>query len=112
MRWRALFLAIAAATFVGWTQQAPAQITDGGPPLETGSVVTLNLKTTLEKGLRARRPSEFAFIALVVERVEDGTLPLSVVKSTFGWARKKVRFPYIYFEQAMRVRAQRLGIEL
>jgi hypothetical protein len=110
LAWYGIVLLVYLSLLSGST--TAQSITDGGPTLETGSVVTLDLKTTLEKGLRARRPSEFEFIAVVVARVEDGTLPLSVVKSTFGWSRKKIRYPMVYFEQAMRVRAKRLGVEL
>ena len=71
-----------------------------------------NLKTTLEKGLKARRPEEFAFIALVVAKVEERTLPRPLVESTFLWARGKRPFPTVYFERGLRVRAKRLGIAL
>ena len=58
---------------------------------DTGTATVPTLKDKLEKGLKARLPSEFAFIANVVSKVNDGTLPLSLVDSTFLWARKKPR---------------------
>ncbi len=70
------------------------------------------LKDTLEKGLKARRPEEFSFIATVVEKVNDGAIPLSLVDSTFLWARKRESHPFQYFQQAIRVRAQKIGVEL
>jgi hypothetical protein len=73
---------------------------------------TLSLKETLEKTLRARRPEEFAFIDLVIEKVDDGTLPRSLVESTFQWARKKPRHAFQYFEFALRTRAKGIGVEL
>ena len=72
-----------------------------------------DLRDQLEKGLRARRPEEFRFIQRVVEMVNQGQLPLGLVKSTFQWARKKAdvkRYPYQYFERGLRLRAAKLGI--
>ncbi len=70
----------------------------------------LTLKEVLEKGLRARRPSEFAFIARVVEMVEDGKLPRDLVEGTFNWARKKKPYPFPYFERGLKQRAAKIGI--
>jgi hypothetical protein len=85
------------------------QVASGSDPVAPGGP---DLKTTLEKGLRARRPVEFAFIAQVMELVDDGTLPRSVVESTFLWARKKRPYPYPFFEQGLKERAKKLGISL
>ena len=74
-----------------------------------------DLKFQLEKGLRARRPKEFQFVDLVVKMVRNDTLPLAMVKSTFLWARKKAdstRYPFPYFERALRVRATKQGIKI
>jgi len=79
------------------------------------AVDAIGLKSQLEKGLRARRPQEFAFVAVVVEMVENETLPLDLVKGTFLWARKKAlttRYPFPYFERALRERAGKLGIKI
>jgi len=72
------------------------------------------LQERLENDLKARRPSEFAFIALVVDLVEKDVLPLRIVESSFLWARKqpKGKRPFQYFEFALREQARRLGIEL
>ena len=66
----------------------------------------------MEFGLKARRPREFAFIALVVKMVDEGVLPLSLVQSTFDWARRKEPYPMVYFERALRIRADRKGIQI
>ena len=74
-----------------------------------------DLKQQLEKGLRARRPEEFKFVELVVKMVANDTLPLPMVKGTFLWARKKAmttRYPFPYFERALRVRAAKKGIKI
>ncbi|MGB6045537.1 MAG: hypothetical protein WBF93_20455 [Pirellulales bacterium] len=71
-----------------------------------------SLKDTLENGLRARRPEEFAFIGTVVELVEQGTLPRRLVESTFMWAQRQHALPFPYFELGLRTRAKRIGISL
>ena len=71
-----------------------------------------SLRERLEKGLKARRPKEFAFIATVATRVEEGTLPRSLVDATFFWARNKRPYPYPYFEEALKQRAKKLGLAI
>ena len=71
------------------------------------------LKDQLKNGLRVSRPGDLAFIDKVVEQVEQGRLPVSLVKSTFQWARNKTtRYPFPYFAKALRLRAGKLGIKL
>jgi hypothetical protein len=70
------------------------------------------LQERLEKGLKARRPSEFAFLADVARRVEEGTLPRNLVDSTFFWARNKRPYPYTYFERGLKERAKKLGLTI
>ena len=77
-----------------------------------GKAASASLKKTLEAGLKARRPQEFAFLATVAQKVEDGALPRSLVESTFFWARRQGRYPFVYFESGLRSRAKRLGIVL
>jgi len=93
-------LGIGFATNNAWGQGG--SIAPGGP----------DLQTTLEKGLKARRPVEFQFIAQVVELVDNGTLPSSVVITTFLWARRHRPFPFPYFEFGLRNQATQLGIAL
>ncbi len=83
-----------------------------GRAADMGTSTTPKLKDTLEKGLKARLPSEFAFIREVVDKVDDGTLPRSVVESTFLWARRKPQHPFEYFQQGLKVRAEKLGVSL
>ena len=73
----------------------------------------ITLKQALEKGLKARRPSEFAFIRLVIEKVEQGKLPRKLVERTFLWARdNKQPYPMPYFEKALQLQAKKLGVLL
>jgi hypothetical protein len=73
----------------------------------------VSLRETLEKGLRARLPEEFEYIDRVVTLVDQGVLPLSLVLSTFKWARKQHQvYPFVYFKLGLRERAGKLGIPL
>jgi len=73
----------------------------------------ISLKQALEKGLKARRPSEFKFIQLVIKKVEEGKLPVKMVERTFLWARRQQQeFPMPYFEKAMQIQAKKLGVDL
>ena len=80
-----------------------------------GAVIIPNLQDTLEKGLKARLPQDFAFIEHVVEMVNDGELPVTLVTSTFQWVRtNRGNKVYLvpYFEQALKFRAAKLGISI
>jgi hypothetical protein len=78
----------------------------------SGGVIVVTLKQQLETGLLARTPDEQAFVAKVVALVDSGDLPVSLVQSTFLWARRKKPFPMPYFERALRLRANAVGIDL
>jgi hypothetical protein len=81
-------------------------------PITGGGVTGLDLKTQLEKGLKARRPVEFEYIAQINSMVEDGSLPRSLVTSTFGWARHKPTRQLQYFQFALQARAKNLNVKL
>jgi hypothetical protein len=82
------------------------------PALTGGGVSDLDLQSQLEKGLKARRPVEFAYIRQIVGLVESGKLPRSLVTSTFGRARQKPDRPLQYFQFALQARTKGLGIKL
>jgi hypothetical protein len=72
-----------------------------------------SLSDTLKSVLRARRPEEFAFIARVVDLVEQGQLPYDTVLAVMKYATgKRARIPYPYFEQGIRIKAAELGVEI
>lgn len=107
-RRRLLMLGFVAVT--GLFRVATAIGGSTGPSEPRLNAKSVDLQEMLEKGLRARRPTEFAFIGRVVDQVEAGTLPLDLVRGTFDWARRKRPYPYPYFERALQVRAARLGL--
>jgi hypothetical protein len=72
-----------------------------------------NLDETLKFGLKCRLPSEFAFVDLVVLKVNQGQLPRDLVLSQFDWARQqRADIPFPYFQFGMRKRAAKLGVDL
>jgi hypothetical protein len=81
---------------------------------------SVSLRDRLVVGLQARLKSELEFVELVALRVETGQLPQRLVDETFFWSRQRaavgrqgrVRRPIIFFQPAMRLRAQRLDVEL
>jgi hypothetical protein len=105
---RSLLSAIASLFCFGIPDASAQEQTKPG----LGAAAAATLKKTLEAGLKARRPQEFAFLALVAAKVEDGTLPRSLVESTFFWARRQGRYPFVYFEAGLRARARRIGVRL
>ncbi len=106
----AMLFILSAAT---WLLSSNTALAASPPkPIDDGGVSKLDLKTQLEKGLKARRPVEFAYIAQIVKLVEDGDLPRSLVTSTFGWARKKQNRQLQYFQFALQARAKHLDVRL
>ena len=82
------------------------------PPVGSG-LSTLTFKQQLEKGLKARRPSDFAFIETVVANIDSGAISQKMVNETFGYARSKSpTYPFIYFQFTIRKRAAKLGVTL
>jgi hypothetical protein len=90
----------------------PCVLADNPPPIADGGVTGLDLKTQLEKGLRARRPVEFEYIDEIVKLVAKGDLPRSLVASTFGWARRQPTRQLQYFQFALQARARNLDVAL
>lgn len=78
------------------------------------------LRERLTFGLLARRPSELAFLDGVIFAVEQGRLSEKLVDRTFFWARRRaptyageyIRRPIIYFQPALQVQADKLGVDL
>jgi hypothetical protein len=78
------------------------------------------LRDRLVVGLQARLKSEVAFVDAVVANVLNGHLPQEQVDQTFFWARQRAALardgriyrPIIFFQPAMRARAQLLHVSL
>jgi hypothetical protein len=71
-------------------------------------------------GLKAKLPSELAFIDSVVVAVEEGRLPSRLVDQTYFWARTRSgnslygrpNRPIIYFIPALQARLKKLHINV
>lgn len=71
------------------------------------------LQQTLRAGLKCRRPEEFDYIDTVAALVENGKLPRDLTLSIFDYARRKrPKFPYPWFRQAMDIKAAELGVTI
>ena len=88
-----------------WMIQTSGQIS------EAQAVKVPNLKQTLTSGLKARRTKEHEFISKVVVLVNNDTLPLKMVMTSFKWARAKDdKIPFIYWENALRKQAKKIKV--
>jgi len=76
-----------------------------------GEVVSL--EDQLKTGLRPRLPQESEFLEDVARAVDTGRLPRKLVNSTFVWAvRRRQTYPFPAFERALRMQAEKLGVDL
>lgn len=67
----------------------------------------------LKAGLRVQLPRDVAFCEGVDRLVREGRLPAQVVDGTYAWAVNRGRtYPFPAFEQALRIKAARLGVDL
>jgi hypothetical protein len=118
-------LLLAAAIAGGlWSSGAIGQVrspTSGRPtmrPLDPEHPQTY--REVLVFGLRARLPSELAFIDSVVDSVEEGRLPPRLVDQTYFWARTRsgnslygrTNRPIVYFIPALEARIKRLRLNV
>jgi len=102
-----------AALMAGGIVIRGARIAHTAPPVLGSGISGLTYKQELEKGLKARRPTDFKFISSVVTKIENGQIPQTVVNETFDYARRQSnQYPFIYFQFAIRKRAQKLGVAL
>ncbi len=103
-----LFLGLSFVACLNRSAVAADTITESPAASRPYAIEVVTLKDQLEKGLKARRPVEFAFVATVVGMVKEGQLSTELVLSTFHWARKQRkyrRYIFPYFEAALRKRA-------
>ena len=100
----------------GLTGLAGLIAVDANPfdPMQLDAADIAPLVDQLKAGLKARKPSEHLFIERVGKMVEERVLPVSMVLGIFSYARKKhSRYPFPYFQQALRIRAEKeFGLNL
>jgi hypothetical protein len=91
-------------------EAAQAQLVPSAPP--TGTQIA-ELDDYLINKLRATLPEQKTFIKLVVKKVDDGKLDQKVVFAMQRYAqRRHARFPFPFFERAIRFQAGRVGVSL
>ena len=72
-----------------------------------------SLEDRLNSGLKSRRPEEFTFVGTVAQRVQTGQIPEALVLQTMQWSlRKNPKFPFFYFQFAVKKQATALGVTL
>ena len=72
-----------------------------------------NLEETLKFSLKCRRPEEFAFVTLVVQKVQQKRITRELVLSTLQWAvDRRPEFPFPYFQAGIKKRAAAIGVQL
>lgn len=76
----------------------------GIPPAQATEKLT---SEKIKAGLRTTTVEEEGYVDKVLEMVDKGTIPYSLVESTFQWARKKPRYKFQYFKHAMELRIAR-----
>ena len=75
--------------------------------------LAVELAERLKTGLRVQAPADVAFCDAVARSVQEGRLPAKVVDATYLWAVNRGRkYPFPAFEQALRIKAARLGAAL
>ena len=107
-----LLAASVAGMLSAATLEIQARADDVAPATEDGKTA-VTLESRLTTGLKARRPEDVEFVERVAEMVRTGQLPAKVVDSTFLWAiRRRQSYPFPAFQKALRIQADRLGIEI
>ena len=63
--------------------------------------------------LKTRTDQEKLFIAQLVDNMQQGTVPIKLVSTSFKWVQQKrplSNYPFIYFEKVLRLQADRIGV--
>lgn len=121
--WTLLFTSIAVLSGL-WSSGAIGQVNPTLPgkstmrPLDPQHPETY--REVLIFGLKAKLPTELAFIDSVVVAVEEGRLPSRLVDQTYFWARTRSgnslygrpNRPIIYFIPALQARLKKLHINV
>jgi hypothetical protein len=105
---RLLVGCLAALGVVGTTMAADPPASGAG-----GLQKSFDLQKQLETGLKARRPADFVYIKKIVNKVENGTLPRTLVDKAFLWARGQgSRAPIVHFQFALKELAKKANVTL
>ena len=93
---------------------ATALAQDGLDLNEAERMLELNmvdLRDQLYAGLRLTTQDQKHFIQRVLSAVEQNRIPRAMVNVVYVWSKEKnARYPFIYFQIAIRVLAERRGV--
>lgn len=77
------------------------------------SMNMVDLEDQLVKGLRLTTASQKQYIGTILQAVRQERIPRSMVNVVFVWARQKnPKYPFPYFQIAIRTLAKRRGVAL
>lgn len=108
---RSLFAGLIGMPFIGRSKAQEGNSINSAERLSEQNVV--RLEDQLKNGLRVTRPTQQAFIRVVVNFVETGRLPRAMVTLVYNWAIKRnPKVPFPYFQFALRALSRRRGINL
>ena len=99
-------------------ENLPRPVTPADRLKEGGRQV--DLYYMLRVGLKAKTKADFEYIDEVVEKVQQGKLPVDMVQSSFLYARYRYRThpgshklrPMVYFQPSLTARAKKIGVIL
>ena len=63
--------------------------------------------------LKTRTDQEKLFVAQLVGNMQQGTVPIKLVSTSYTWVQKNrplSNYPFIYFEKVLRLQADRIGV--
>lgn len=74
---------------------------------------TVPLIDQLRMGLRCTTTSQVSFLELVVQKVDRGELPQTMVNIVYKWSiERNAKYPFPYFQLAMKDLARRRNVSL
>ena len=73
----------------------------------------IQLRAQLQSGLRLTSRAQNDYLNVIISAVESGQIPRAMVNVVFVWAIKRnPKYPFPYFQAALRILASRRGIQL
>jgi hypothetical protein len=107
---RRIVLAIAIVVTIS-AGSANAQLSNSAG--RTGGTRVPTLTETLVNNLHATRAEQQDFLKVVVEKTEDGSLDKALVVAVMRYSqRRNQRFPFPFFEKAIRFQAAKRDVAL
>lgn len=111
--WYTLFLALFLGLSGAGERSTSAQDIDFNEAERMLDLNMVELADQLNMGLRLTTTDQKQFVQSVLTAVRQKRIPRSMVNVVFVWSKNKnAKYPFIYFQIAMRTLASRRGVEL